>query len=118
MIFELGTNRFETNAPAQYPAVVSTKLIQAKDTSASGIVHVESFNVIENKYTYVFVDASESVYIGIMEWFINIAQGMLNVFTLTDDLGIVRTVRFLDSQLEGNNTAFQLWDITFSVEVV
>ena len=117
MIFELDANRLELEAPAEYPLNNETQLIQAKDTSASGIAHVESFEVETGKITYNFKDMSDNDYLSVMGWFVNVADGMMNKFFLTDDLNVTREVRFTTARIKFDKNSFGLWAGSFTVEV-
>lgn len=101
---------------AQYPQDPNTELVQASDRSATGVLYVEDFSLQINSTTYRFVDMGESEYIALMEFFVNDAQGKLNPFTLTDDSGQTGNVRFLESMLSFSNSAYKLWNGSFSVE--
>ncbi len=116
MILELGASRVELESPAQYPLGNEKQLVQAKDRSASGITHVESFEVETGKITYNFEDMSDSDYVSVMEWFINVANGMMNKFDLTDDLGVKREVRFTSTRIKFDQNSHLLWNGSFTVE--
>lgn len=102
--------------PAQYPRPANTELVQASDRSASGVVYVEDFSLQIDVSTYNFVNMHDTQYVNLMQFFVNEAQGKLNVFTLTDDLGQVYTVRFTESRLSFTHNAYRLWNGSFSVE--
>jgi len=118
MIFQLGLLTVELEQPAQYPLTPSVSLIQAKDMSASGITHVESFEVQNTTTTYNFSDISDNDYQAIMSWFINTANGMMNEFELTDDLGGTTTVRFTTPTISFPLTNFGLRSGSFTVESI
>jgi len=118
MIFALDGNVKELENPAQYPYTPDIVMVQAKESSASGSIHIEDFGVQTNSYTFVFEDASQEDYETILEWFVNTAQGMMNEFNLTDDLGVTRLVRFTESRLSFSLNQYKLWNGTFRVEEV
>ena len=118
MKFILGVNTIEFSIPATYPYGRSTELVQVKDKTASGVVHVEDFSVVTNELKVSFKDLPEADYLALLDWHVNIAQGMLYPFDMTDDLGDTYHVRFLSSEISGNLTAFELWDVSFIVEEV
>jgi hypothetical protein len=118
MIFTLNTTTVTLDSPAQYPLTNNTELIQAKDKSASGITHVESFEVRSNLLSYTFNDVSDADYIKIIEWFVNTVDGMLLTFSLTDDLGVTRIVRFTEPKLNFVKNSFGLWSGSFQVEEI
>lgn len=118
MIFNLDTTTVTLEKPAQYPYNEATRLVQAKERSASGITHVESFQVLTGDYTYNFEDMSPRDYTVLMEFFVNVAEGMLNEFNLTDDLNVTRLVRFASPDLEFSKDSYELWAGSFSVEQV
>jgi len=118
MIFTYGATVVTLDSPAQYPLVNSTMLVQAKDKSASGVTHVESFNVRTNLFNYSFVDISDTDYIKIIEFFLNVVDGMLLEFLLTDDLSVTRTVRFTEPTLNFTKNSYGLWSGNFQVEEI
>lgn len=118
MIFDLDANHMELASPAQYPQNQNTKLVQAKERTATGVTHVEDFSVRIGTYTYNFVDMSQDDYVLLMDWFVNISEGMVNSFYLTDDFGIERLVRFTTATLSFTNTSYIHWNGSFTVEVV
>jgi hypothetical protein len=69
MIFTLGTEVVTLDSPAQYPLQPSYMLVQAKDKSASGITHVESYEVQNNTHIYNFADMSQADYYKILGFF-------------------------------------------------
>lgn len=118
MIFEKDGIEVELDTPAQYPYKPNTTLSQAKDKSASGVTHVENFELQTDTFTYTFVDASDNDYQKIMEFFVNEAGGMLNTFNLTDDYGTTREVRFTTSALSFQSSSLGLWKGSFTVEAI
>jgi len=118
MKLKLGTVEFVTSKPAQWPYPTGFFLSQASEKSASGVTHVEDFNVRTGIFTYNFNDSSDLDQVGIQDFFLNTAVGKLNKFELTDDLGVARVVRFTGSSIEPTNTFNGLWSFSFSVEEV
>lgn len=116
MIFTYEGVSVTLEAPAQYPLSTSVELIQAKEMSATGITHTEDYSVQRGNDTYVFKDMSENDYLILMAFFVNTAEGILNKFELTDDLGVTKTVRFSTSTIAFKKNYYQLWDGSFSVE--
>ena len=118
MIFSLDGNVKELEKPAQYPYSPDVVMVQAKESSASCAIHVEDFGVQTNSYTFVFENSSQEDYETILEWFVNTAQGMMNAFNLTDDLGVTRLVRFTEPRLAFSLNQYKLWNGSFRVEEV
>jgi len=118
MKFELNGVTIELDSRAVYPYPSDTMFSQAKELSASGIVHVEDFKVRASTFTYNFEDMSDSDYIKIFEFFVNDAVGMLNEFNLTDDLNVTRTVRFTERRLGIVKKHLNLNSGSFTVEEV
>ncbi len=118
MIFEKDTLRFEMLTPAQYPMSHNTELVQARDKSSSGIVHIEDFEVMTNTITFNFVNLLNSDYNDLMNWFLNVSVGMLNTFHLTDDLTIRRLVRFTTPTLAFSKDSYNHYNGSFTVEEV
>ena len=118
MEFYLDPDTVTLDDPAQYPSSQDTMLVQARERSASGISQVEDFVVQVGTWTYAFKDMSDADYVLLMDWFINKAEGMLNQFQLTDDLGNVNIVRFTTPRLNFITNFLDLWDGKFTVEII
>ncbi len=118
MRFESGSTYFQFEDPAQYPYSPSTKLIQAKDSSSSGMPHVESFLVQTDKWVYQFSDMSDYDHNGLLDWFVNVADGMMNEFTIINDLGVTAVVRFTTDEIKFESNHLGLWEGSFPVERV
>lgn len=116
MIFQLGSLIVELDSPAQYPLTPDIELVQAMEESASGITHVEDFSVQKNTITYNFIDISDADYQAILSWFINVAEGMMNPFSLTDDFGSTSVVRFTTPRISFPKNNFGLRDGSFTVK--
>ena len=116
MYFELGSDTLQLQCSAQYPLTQQYELIQVKERSATGITQTENYEVELNRFTYNFKNMSQNDYQQLLNWFVSIAKGFTNEFYLTDDLGVTRLVRFVDSKLSFNLTSYQLWDGNFTVE--
>jgi len=116
--FEIGSTIVILDSPAQYPLQPSYSKVQAKDKSASGITHVESFQVQTNNHIFTFADMSQDDYQRLLNFFLNDADGMLNEFYLTDDLDEVRFVRFDSPKISFSQNSIGLWNGSFSVEEV
>ena len=116
MIFTLGATTVTLSDPVQYPVTPEPELIQAKELSASGVTHVEDFNVVTNSWAYKFDNMSQADYQALLDFFLNHAKGMLNTFTLTDDLGVSRLVRFKQRKLPFKNVAHMRWSGSIAVE--
>ncbi len=118
MRFESGSTYFQFEDPAQYPHSPTTTLSQAKDGSSSGVQHVESFLIQTDTWTYSFEDMSDNDYNGLLDWFVNVADGMMNEFTLINDLGVTTVVRFTVDELKFRSNYLGLWEGSFPVEQV
>ncbi len=118
MIFELNGVTATLQYPAQYPMTSNYEIVQARDRSASGITHVEDFEVTTNTMDFNFVNLPDTDYNTLLTWFLDVAVGMLNEFYLTDDLGVTRLMRFTTPTLNFVKDHFNLWQGSFSVEQV
>jgi hypothetical protein len=118
MKFTLGSTEVELSAPAQYPLNANTTLSQAREKSASGVTHVEDFAIETTTKTYNFVDMPTTDFQLLLSFFLDEAEGMLNAFQLTDDIGGTTTVRFTEPVLAFVNTSYELWSGSFTVEAV
>ena len=116
MEFIKGAVHVEFSCPAQFPQDENTKLIQAKDYSGSGIKHTEDFSVKTGLQTFVFVDFPGEDYLKLLEFFINEANGMMEEFTLIDDLGVSRVGTFTEPEIKFRNTSYDMWSGSFSFE--
>jgi len=122
MKFVMGIQEFETSIPASFPYSKRSKRIQVKDKSASGISYVEDFSVEENVLSIQFSDLPNLDYVGLLNWHVNIAEGMLYKFDMIDDLGDLYHVRFVSPELKGTMIGHvddgPLWSLSFSLEEV
>jgi hypothetical protein len=116
MKFKLGTITAELICGAQFSYPQSVSIVQAKERTATGIVHTESFHVKLGEYVYTFKDMGDADYAVLMDWFVNVVDAMFKSFYLTDDLGITRHVRFTVPRLSFEQTDFGLWTGDFTVE--
>ncbi len=116
MIFEKDGTTVTLDQPAQYPYAQGLTLVQASEMSASGITHVEDFEVKTGTFVHKFSNTSDADYSKILDWFLNTAEGKMYKFNLTDDLGVTRAVRFTESQLNFTKDYYQLWSGSFTVE--
>jgi hypothetical protein len=112
----------EFSVPASLPYRNRTKLVQVKDYSASGVTHVEDFEVQAGSFDVTFQEMPHADYVALLDWHVNIAVGMLNSFTFVDDLGEVYNVRFLSPELSGEMTGTgvdnkPLYNISFELEL-
>ena len=123
MKFELDGETWDSVFPASLPYNLEQELIQVSDKSASGITHVESFNVKTDRISVSFVDMEHPVYESLVNWFVSVSNGMEKEFTVTDDLGKVYDARFTSGKLNFKNIGVgqngnQLWTGNFILEAV
>jgi len=116
MKFEIGGKIVELDKPAQYPYKQGVRLVQAKEKTATGIVHVEDFKLKDGTFTFAFVDMHDSDHTKLLEFFVNDTVGMLHKFDLTDDLGIKREMRFITPEISFTTNFKGLWEGSFQVE--
>jgi hypothetical protein len=122
MKFVMGVREFETSVPASFPYHKNTKQIQVRDKSASGISYVEDFSVEEKGLSVLFENLPNADYVGLLDWHVNIAEGMLYEFDMVDDLGESYHVRFSSPELKGTIVGHvdsgPLWALSFGLEEV
>jgi len=118
MIFELDTTIVTLQEPAQWPYPTGFKLSQATEKSASGVPHVEDFDVRTGTFTYHFEEMPDADYLAVVDFFLNIAVAMMNNFYLTDDLGVRRLVHFVEDNIQFQQTYLDQWAGYFIVEEV
>ena len=118
MKFIIGIEQIEFSVPASYPYERRSELIQTSDKTASGITHVEDFSVQTNELGVNFEDMPEADYLLLLDWHVNKAEGMLNLFTMVDDLGDSYLVRFISSELKGRLNQSNRYSVSFWVEEV
>ena len=123
MKFQLEGETWDSIYPASLPYVFEQEVVQAVDKSASGVTHVESFNVQTDRMTVNFDNMEHPVYEALVNWFITTSNGAEKTFTVTDDLGNVFTARFTSSKLKFQNTGVgannvPLWSGSFKLEAV
>ena len=106
----------ELSVPSSYPVNDNPEVVQAKERSAAGIPHVESFGLNLERRTYMLIDLPDSDYKLLRDFFTDQVKGAENEFILTDDAGNVSTVSFLVNSLSFQNVDFNAWTGTFTVE--
>jgi len=104
--------------PAQYPHRQDHEMIQVKETSATGTAHIEEFNILKSTYVYFFEDMPDDDYLDLLDFFISNARGQVNEFTLEDDIGFAKLVRFTQPRLNFTTNHYNLWTGSFEVEEV
>ena len=104
--------------PASYPYSQKRKKVQVLDRTAAGIHQVETFFVDTNTLTINFSDMPDADYQALLNWFVNVVNGMEKEFRMTDDLGDVRMVRFVSPEINGKLAGYDLWDVSFPLEEV
>jgi hypothetical protein len=97
-------------------------MVQVKDYSASGVAHVEDFEVTQGSLSVVFENMPETDYIALLDWHVNIAEGMMHAFEMTDDMGDVYMVRFITAEITGENTGIgangvPFYNVSFELEL-
>ena len=122
MRFYLDNQELVFSVPASLPYSNRTKLVQVKDYSASGITHVEDFEVVSGSLNITFQELPQNDYTALLDWHVNVAEGMKNVFGMEDDLGQIFNVRFMAPEIAGENTGTSvdntpLYSVTFELEL-
>lgn len=115
MKFELGANILEFEQGADYPASRPVEKVQGQERMASGALDVEQLGPDISKRILDFGDMSETDYLGLRNWFINVANGAINSFTFTDEKGFAGIVRittkiydFPESYFDGHTGSMTL----------
>jgi hypothetical protein len=117
MFFRLGVDSLDIRTPISYPYPQRKEIVQAKERSASGITHIESFDVTTTTRSYSYEDLPTDEFQALVNWFENVANGMENVFEVTDDLGEQFDARFTSPILDFNLTGHDLWGGSFALEI-
>lgn len=104
--------------PAQYPAGRPVELMQVRDRTAGGTSHVETYSTPMRTRSLNFQLMPESDYLGILDWFVNVALGMANTFNFEDERGDVFLVRFNNRKLDLKETKFNRFAGTVELEIV
>jgi hypothetical protein len=106
------------SVPASYPYPRSRKKVQIIDRTASGIHQVETFYVETNTLTINFKDMPDADYQMLLNWFVNVVNGMEKVFDREDDLHDIYQVRFIQPEIKAELIGYDLWDVSFQLEEV
>jgi len=108
----------EFTVPASYPYPKVLKKAQVIDRTASGLQQVETFRVDTNSFTVNFRDMPDADLSLLLDWYDNEVDGMAETFNIEDDLGdVYNNVRFVSSEIKHTLNAFELWDVSFDLEV-
>jgi hypothetical protein len=103
---------------AEYPYEPKTEMVVAEERTASGVRHVEHYNVEIGTMTFNFKLMPDDIYRKLVDWFLNVAVGPLHEFELINDFGDSFMVKFSDKTIEFRNVDYNIWSGKFTVEVV
>lgn len=114
--FELAPDVLQFEYGADYPAGERFKKFQTFDRSAGGQPHVESLGVGFHQRVFNFNLMSKTDRDAVIDWFWNIVNAGEKEFTCIDEYGIERTAFFVDNELYPQETSFENFSMTFTLE--
>lgn len=106
MRFYTDTEEYVFKDNSQYPAHRPVTMMQVKDKSAGGVTHIETYALPVPLRILTFALMGHEDYQGSYNWFMNVANGMANIFNFEDERGAIFTVRF-------NSPTFSLREISY-----
>lgn len=104
--------------PAQYPAQRPVELMQVRERSAAGTSHVETYSSPIPRRALMWNSMGQQDYINVLDWFLNIAQGMQNPFWFEDERGDVFYVRFEDRTINLKEVTFERYTGSLNLEIL
>lgn len=116
MKFQAGSDVLQFEDGAQYPATRGDEILQVSDRTASGEMQTETLGITLKTRVLAFALMSETDYLALLNWFLNVAQAGVNPFTFTDEKGFVGEVKFLDTKLTFRERAFQRYSGSVTLE--
>ena len=117
MKFYTDFETFEFSNPAQYPATSPVEMQQVRDRTAGGTTHVETYAKPLRARTLVFDEMSEVDYLGLLNWFVNVVNGMADTFNFQDERGNDYPVKFSNRSINFQETSYKRYKGSISVEV-
>lgn len=117
MKFVSGINTLEFGRGGNYSAPRPVEIVQAKERSASGIPHVESFGVLLQSRTINFDSIPLEEYVELLNWFVNVANGQENNFYFFDERNDMFVVSFSASTLNLPETSYRRFSGAVVLEI-
>jgi hypothetical protein len=96
----------------------SAQLTQAMDRTAGNVLHVEKLGAPIERIPLNLKQLSYDEFLLLRNWYLNIADGAMNSFTLTDNYGVDHTVRWVDGSLNFPPDQWDMWSGGILLEVV
>lgn len=118
MKFQAGAVTLQFEAAGDYPAVRRNEVIQVTDRNAAGALQVETLGIKIKSRVINFTMMPKTDYIGLVEWFLDVANASANTFDFTDEYGDVGTVRFIEPILDFAETSFEVYEGSITLEYV
>jgi hypothetical protein len=115
--FVSGTNTLEFSRGLQFPLNKPLEMMQAVERVAGGALQVEELGNPIRRFRLKFKLLPEADYIGLQNWFQNIAQGAMQSFTFYDEDGSDWTIRILSDTLDFPEVRHQRYSGELLVEV-
>lgn len=118
MKFEIDGYTFEFEADAEYPAGRRVETSQARDRLASGKIRIENYNFYYKTRRLNFLTMSQNDYNSLIDFFINKTDNGTKEFSFTDEYESVGIVVFVDPYIDFNETDFDIFEGSFSLEYI
>lgn len=116
MKFQSGAVVLQFIAGGDYPAKRKHSLTQVSDRTASGKLQTEDLGLYFKTRVLNFNLMPLEDYQALITWFLDVAVGSKNEFEFTDEYGDVGTVRILDSELDFDETSYQRFSGSITLE--
>ena len=118
MRFDFGAFELQFEEGGSYPATRPIEKQQIIDRTAAGELQTEELGRTLRRRTLNFVDMSKVDHDALENWFDNVANGAENAFDFTDERGFTGEVKFIDNTFDFQETDFELFSGSLTVEYI
>lgn len=117
MRFYTDTREFVFQDASQYPTSRPVEMYQVTDRTAGGTTHTETYARPISTRTLKFELMPESDMLGMMDWFVNVVNGMADSFNFEDERGDTSVVKFNAKKLSPTEVSYMRYSMSVGLEV-
>ncbi len=118
MRFDLAADTLQFECGSEFPTTNREEITQVFDRSAGGSLHVESLGVNIKQRILAFTLMPLVDYNGLVNWYYNVANGAMKVFSFTDEYGVVADVRIISESINFVEAYLDTYSGTLTIEYV
>lgn len=103
--------------PSQYPSRSPVEMMQVSDRTAAGTLRVETYAKPIKKRVLNFIDMSLYDYQGLLNFYLNVVNGMEIKFSFEDERESIFSVSFQDRIINFQETSFNRFSGSITLEI-